>query len=111
MTYVYKPPTLADRIREQIALQDPDWDNTTLLEWAAWADDINGYLLDEATTANSLALELLQAYNQINRVRELATAWAALAPEDDWAEGGITDTYIADAGREILKALEVPDES
>ena len=111
MTYVYTPPTLGEKIRAaaQVFIFSSKH-GQQYAAWAAEADVLEGERANEAATAWSLAQELLVASDQVRRVRELATSWAALAPEDDWAEGGITDTYTADAGREILKALEVPDE-
>jgi hypothetical protein len=47
----------------------------------------------------------LDACAAVERVRALAEAWAAKAPADDWGDD-MGETVFADAGREILAALE-----
>ncbi|MBG0828530.1 hypothetical protein HS041_12200 [Planomonospora sp. ID67723] len=49
-----------------------------------------------------------QAETALVRVRDLATRWADLAPADDWGDS-MADTAFADAGREVLAALDFPE--
>ena len=41
----------------------------------------------------------------LDSVLALADKWAALGPADDWAEGGMADTVLADAGRAVRAAV------
>jgi hypothetical protein len=50
-----------------------------------------------------------QAKATIARAKELATTWAALASNDEWADN-VTDTLTADFGRAVLAALDQPRE-
>lgn len=63
-----------------------------------------GLLRDEKAIAD-LGQSIIALLDQIQRVRTQAEGWAAKAPEDDWAEGGIGETALADAGRAILATL------
>jgi hypothetical protein len=52
-----------------------------------------------------LLAELRKAHEALAAGLELADKWAALGPEDDWAEGGMADTVLADAGRAFRAAV------
>lgn len=41
------------------------------------------------------------------RARDLAVTWAVKAPEDDWGDS-VSDTVLADAGRDLLAVLDGP---
>ena len=52
-----------------------------------------------------LLAELRKRDDALARVEALADKWAALGAEDDWAEGGMADTVLSDAGRAIRAAV------
>ena len=73
------------------------------------AEAINAAHADLTTRLAAAEAERDAARAQVERVEALATSWAAKCDEDDWPESGdLSEAFIADAGRVILRALATP---
>jgi hypothetical protein len=83
-------------------------------EIGSMAGHLTAYTMTLSNEAQSVADAefIVAARNQLPRILDaldavmtLADKWAALGPEGDWAEGGMADTVLSDAGRGVIAAI------
>ena len=76
---------------------------TTLGTYSKWSDRVRNLIYRLEPSALDDLLDM--ALGSLEAIQAKAREWAAKAPEDDWGEGGIGDTIVADAGRVILDLI------